>query len=92
MLKYGNVIVSSRADGTLTYSKYIKDERTGKNIETILEDLSTFDEEGNISAVIKNGSITAEKLSEDAIKKTTEVAIGSIPIIENTDIDKIFNL
>lgn len=91
-LKYGNVIVSSRADQTLTYSKYIKDERTGKDIGTVLEDLSTVDEDGNNSVIIKNGAITSEMLSDDAIQKTTEVAISSIPIIENTDIDKIFNL
>lgn len=91
-LKYGNVIVSSRADQTLTYSKYIKDERTGKNVGAVLEDLSVVDDDGNNSVIIRDGAITADKLSDDAIKKTTEVAISSIPIIENTDIDKIFNL
>lgn len=38
-VKYGNSLVSSRKDGVLTYAKYIKDLKSGKDLESLLEEL-----------------------------------------------------
>ena len=38
-IKYGNTMVSSRADQTLTYTKYVRDEATGKSAQEQIEDI-----------------------------------------------------
>lgn len=40
-LKYGNTLVSSRKDETLTYSKYVKGLESGKSVEEELSDLQS---------------------------------------------------
>jgi hypothetical protein len=42
--KYNNILVSGRKDETLTYSRYIKDEETGKSVkESLDEKVNTTD-------------------------------------------------
>lgn len=38
-VKYGNTLISSRKDGILSYAKYIRDLKSGKNVEEVLEEL-----------------------------------------------------
>ena len=38
-VKYGNTLISSRKDGTLTYARYVKDLQSGKSVEELLQEL-----------------------------------------------------
>lgn len=35
-VKYGNTLISSRKDETLTYARYVKDLQSGKSVEELL--------------------------------------------------------
>lgn len=64
--KYNSILVSGRKDETLTYSRYIKDEETGKSVKESLD--------GKINTTdmlethqIKDGAITKDKLKDNTI-------------------------
>lgn len=64
--KYNSILVSGRKDETLTYSRYIKDEETGKSVKESLD--------GKINTTdmlethqIKDGAITNEKLADNSV-------------------------
>lgn len=64
--KYNSILISGRKDKTLTYSMYIKDEKSGESVK------DTLDKKVNVSdeletQQIKNGAITNEKLAADSV-------------------------
>lgn len=64
--KYNSILVSGRKDETLTYSRYIKDEETGKSIKESLDGkVNTTDKIE--TQQIKNGAITNEKIAADSV-------------------------
>lgn len=87
-IKFGNTLVSSRADETLTYTKYVKDEETGKSaqeqIDEIVKDkVNKTDKLG--TGQIADGAVTNEKIAEktltinkfdDDFRQTLEAATG----------------
>lgn len=74
--KYNSILVSGRKDETLTYSRYIKDEETGKSVKESLD--------GKINTTdmlethqIKDGAITNEKLADDSVSDRN-IQAGSV--------------
>lgn len=64
--KYNSILISGRKDETLTYSKYIKDEKSGESVK------ETLDKKVNVSDElethqIKDGAITKDKLQDKTI-------------------------
>lgn len=74
-VKYGNILISSRKDETLTYAKYIKDLKSGKNVEEILEELK-----------LSNPSISVEDL--DSLNQIKVGESGQPVIYAVTDFGK----
>ena len=69
-IKYGNTMVSSRADQTLTYTKYVRDEATGKSAQEQIDEIS----KGKVNKTdkletgqIADGAITEEKLDDRSV-------------------------
>lgn len=67
--KYNSILISGRKDETLTYSKYIKDEKSGESVK------ETLDKKVNVSdeletQQIKDGAITRPKLAEGSVDAT----------------------
>lgn len=68
-VKYNNTLVSGRADETLTYTKYVKDESSGKSTKELLDEkVNKTDQLGTTQ--IADKAITTEKL--DAASVTTD--------------------
>lgn len=65
-IKYGNVLESSRADGTLTYTKYVKDEASGKSIKELLDEKVGKTDKLEADQ-IKDGSVTNAKLEAESV-------------------------
>lgn len=64
--KYNSILISGRKDETLTYSRYIKDEKSGKSVkETLDEKVNTTDKLETHQ--IKDGAITNEKLADNSV-------------------------
>lgn len=89
--KYNSILISGRKDETLTYSRYIKDEETGKSVK------ESLDEKINITDMlethqIKDGAITNEKLADNSVnnRNIQAGAISSNKINDNAiTIEKI---
>ena len=65
-VKYNNTLVSGRADETLTYTRYVKDEGSGKSAKEILDEkLNKSDQLGTTQ--IADNAITNEKLAEHSV-------------------------
>ena len=65
-VKYNNTLVSGRADETLTYTRYIKDEDSGKSTKELLaEKVNKTDQLGTTQIV--DQAITNEKLAEQSV-------------------------
>lgn len=63
---YNNTLVSGTADETLTYTRYIKDESSGKSVkESLDEKVNKSDQLGTTQ--IADNAITNEKLAEHSI-------------------------
>lgn len=63
---YNNTLVSGTADETLTYTRYIKDESSGKSVkESLDEKVNKSDQLGTTQ--IADNSITNEKLAEHSV-------------------------
>ena len=65
-VKYNNTLVSGRADETLTYTRYIKDEDSGKSTKELLDEkVNKTDQLGTTQ--IADQAITNEKLAEQSV-------------------------
>lgn len=65
-VRYNNILESGRADETLTYTKYIKDESTGKSTKEMLDEKVNKTDEIS-TAQIANKAVTTEKLNDSAV-------------------------
>lgn len=52
--KYGNILISSREDQTLTYSRFIKDEPRKKSVQETLSDIYNLIETEGLTLVLKS--------------------------------------
>lgn len=65
-VKYNNTLVSGRADETLTYTRYVKDEGSGKSAKELLDEkVNKTDQLGTTQ--IADNAITNEKLAEHSV-------------------------
>lgn len=65
-VKYNNTLVSGRADETLTYTKYVKDESSGKSTKELLDEkLNKTDQLGTTQ--IADKAVTTEKLENESV-------------------------
>lgn len=74
-VKYGNILISSRKDETLTYAKYIKDLKSGKSVEEILEELK-----------LSNPSISVDDL--DSLNQIANIKSGQAVVYAVTQTDR----
>lgn len=66
---YNNTLVSGTADETLTYTRYIKDESSGKSVkESLDEKVNKSDQLGTTQ--IADNAITNEKLAEHSVNNS----------------------
>lgn len=75
--RYNNILISGRKDGTLTYSKYVKDKSSGRGLDEIVDSkVSKSDQlatdqlaDGSVTnEKIAQGAVTSEKIEYDAIR------------------------
>lgn len=65
-VKYNNTLVSGRADETLTYTKYVKDESSGKSTKELLDEkVKKTDQLGTTQ--IADKAVTTEKLENESV-------------------------
>lgn len=65
-VKFNNTLVSGRADETLTYTKYVKDESSGKSTKELLDEkINKTDQLGTTQ--IADKAVTTEKLAEHSV-------------------------
>ena len=65
-VKYNNTLVSGRADETLSYTRYIKDESSGKSTKELLDEkVNKTDQLGTTQ--IADKAVTTEKLAEHSV-------------------------
>ena len=78
-VNYSNTLVSDRADETLTYTRYVKDESSGKSAKELLDekvnktdqlDTTQIADQAVTTEKLENESVTTEKL--DAASVTTD--------------------
>lgn len=78
-VNYSNTLVSDRADETLTFTRYVKDESSGKSTKEILDekvnktdklDTTQIADQAVTTEKLENESVTTEKL--DAASVTTD--------------------
>lgn len=78
-VNYSNTLVSERADETLTYTRYVKDESSGKSAKELLDEKVNKTDQLNTTQIadqavttekLENKSVTTEKL--DAASVTTD--------------------
>ena len=78
-VNYSNTLVSDRADETLTYTRYVKDESSGKSTKELLDekvnktdklDTTQIADQAVTTEKLENESVTTEKL--DAASVTTD--------------------
>ena len=75
-IKFNNTLVSGAADETLTYTRYIKDENSGKSTKELLDEkVNKTDKLGTTQ--LENESVTSEKLAENSVD-ARKVCDGSI--------------
>lgn len=68
-VNYSNTLVSDRADETLTYTRYVKDESSGKSTKELLDEkVNKTDQLGTTQ--IADQAVTTEKLENESV--TTE--------------------
>ena len=65
-VKFNNTLVSGRADETLTYTKYVKDESSGKSTKELLDEkVNKTDQLGTTQ--IADKAVTTEKLENESV-------------------------
>lgn len=67
--KYNSILVSGRKDGTLTYTKFVKDEESGESVKESLDKKVNVTDELTTQQ-IKDGAITNEKMAADSVGNT----------------------
>lgn len=67
--KYNSILVSGRKDGTLTYTKFVKDEESGESVKESLDKKVNVTDELETQQ-IKDGAITNEKMAADSVGNT----------------------
>lgn len=68
-VKYNNTLVSGRADETLSYTRYIKDESSGKSTKELLDEkVNKTDQLGTTQ--IADNAVTNEKLAEHSVNNS----------------------
>ena len=67
--KYNSILISGRKDGTLTYSKYVKDEESGESVKESLDKKVNVTDELTTQQ-IKDGAITNEKMAAGSVGNT----------------------
>lgn len=73
---YNNTLVSGASDETLTYTRYVKDESSGKSTKELLDEkVNKTDQLGTTQ--LENESVTSEKLAENSVDGR-KVCDGSI--------------
>ena len=65
-VKYGNILVSSRKDETLTYTKFIKDMDSGKSLPTLLDEKVGWADQIKTDN-LSDSSVTTEKIADYAV-------------------------
>lgn len=65
-VKYNNTLVSGRADETLSYTRYIKDESSGKSAKELLDEKVNKTDQLETTQIADN-AVTNEKLAEHSV-------------------------
>ena len=65
-VKYGNILVSSRKDETLTYTKYVKDADSGKSLPTLLDEKVGWADQIKTDN-LSDSSVTTTKIADYAV-------------------------
>lgn len=81
-VKYGNILVSSRKDETLTYTKYVKDADSGKSLPTLLDEKVGWADQIKTDN-LSDSSVTTEKIADYAV--TTEKIESQAVTIDKLD-------
>lgn len=102
-VNYSNTLVSDRADETLTYTRYVKDESSGKSAKELLDekvnktdqlDTTQIADKAVTTEKLENESVTTEKLNAASVT-TDKVADANITTSKLADssveTDKINN-
>ena len=102
-VNYSNTLVSDRADETLTYTRYVKDESSGKSAKELLDekvnktdqlDTTQIADQAVTTEKLENESVTTEKLNAASVT-TDKVADANITTSKLADssveTDKINN-
>ena len=102
-VNYSNTLVSDRADETLTYTRYVKDESSGKSTKELLDekvnktdqlDTTQIADQAVTTEKLENESVTTEKLNAASVT-TDKVADANITTSKLSDssveTDKINN-
>ena len=85
-VNYSNTLVSDRADETLTYTRYVKDESSGKSTKELLDekvnktdqlDTTQIADQAVTTEKLENESVTTEKLNAASVT-TDKVADANI--------------
>ena len=85
-VNYSNTLVSDRADETLTYTRYVKDESSGKSAKELLDekvnktdqlDTTQIADQAVTTEKLENESVTTEKLNAASVT-TDKVADANI--------------
>lgn len=75
-VRYNNTLVSGRDDETLTYTRYVKDEESGKSAQEILDEKVNKTDEIT-TGQISDQSVTTPKIKDSAVT-TEKIAKSSI--------------
>ena len=65
-VRYNNILESGRADETLTYTKYVKDESSGKSTQEMLDEKVNKTDKIE-TAQIADKAVTTEKLADQSV-------------------------
>lgn len=77
-VKYGNILVSSRKDETLTYTKYVKDADSGKSLPTLLDEKVGWADQIKTDN-LADSSVTTEKIADSSVT-TSKIADEAVTI------------
>jgi len=75
-VRYNNILESGRADETLTYTKYVKDESSGKSTQEMLDEKVNKTDKIETTQ-IADKAVTTEKLNDSAVTEG-KLADGSV--------------
>lgn len=102
-VNYSNTLVSDRADETLTYTRYVKDESSGKSTKELLDekvnktdqlDTTQIADQAVTTEKLENESVTTEKLNAASVTtdKMADANITTSKLADSSvETDKINN-